>query len=767
MQQQYEKLVDSLKSASGLLNLERKSQFNQDVTSICNYLINPDFRIAVFGPFNHGKSTLLNAMLGNRTLPIDLIPTTGAAITVKYGSDVRTRIMLVDGTEIYRSGTEVLQQFAILDGNRQMRKDVASVEVFCPHPFLETGVEFLDLPGTNDREEQDNLVREQLLSVDLVIQLLDARKLMTLGERENLRDWLLDRGIKTVIFVANFINLLEPEEQKQVQNRLVFVAESFRAELPPGFSNLYRVDALPALRARLKGDVAEANSSGLVAFETALQNIVGILQQNRGSVRLPRVEAIATQIQQSLKAKIDPIANEVKSIVDKHNAKIEIKEKAANLIKQGFTTSISELSDWLSLPKLLAKYQADAAVALAENNFKSWQTNTLKKDLNQLQLATAKWLYQAYEFFQAERPEDLLIPFPSEPQIILPPKPNNHSDLSETGSIAVGGGIGWLLGGPVGAAVVGSISYLLNKNIQQQEGKSANESYHQQVAKLCIAATEDYFSTFSSQGLSILAAYDRKAEKVIYLEVSQEPLEIANKRQDLQRLQNIFNELLRELEKAKITVNYQPYQEISKSKTINTRYLPQPEKFKISPEAEKNTAKNTQKKVESTYQQVSTAPKTSASKCSEEVAQEKTAKNNQKKVESPRQEVSSPPKNSTSPRPEEVDAKFHNWELDEEIARMKAEMKSPGSQSNKQQNTTQNNKAPNSPKTQTQKDKIIRAYSILGLQPNASLSEIKQAYRTLVKKWHPDLFVGKPQQQKQAEEKMHLVNEAYTILTES
>ncbi|MBD2682361.1 MULTISPECIES: dynamin family protein [Nostoc] len=759
MQQQYEKLVDSLKSASALLNLERKSQLNQDVISICNYLINPSFRIAVFGPFNHGKSTLLNAMLGNRTLPIDLIPTTGAAITVKYGSDVRTRIMLVDGTEIYRSGTEILQQFAILDGNRQMRKDVVSVEVFCPHSFLETGVEFLDLPGTNDREEQDNLVREQLLSVDLVVQLLDARKLMTLGERENLRDWLLDRGIKTVIFIANFINLLEPEEQKQVQNRLVFVAESFRAELPPGFSNLYRVDALPALRARLKGDVAEANSSGLVAFETALQNIVGILQQNRGSVRLPRVEAIATQIQQSLKAKIDPIAQEVKSLVDKHNAKIEIKEKAANLIKQGFATSISELSDWLSLPKLLAKYQADAAVALAENNFKSWQTNTLKKDLNQLQLATVKWLYQAYEFFQAERPEDLLIPFPNEPQIILPPKPNNHSDLSETGSIAVGGGIGWLLGGPVGAAVVGSISYLLNKNIQEQEEKSANESYHQQVAKLCIAATEDYLSSFSSQGLSILAKYDGKAEKVIYLEVNEEPLEIANKRQDLQRLQNIFNELLRELEKVKIRVDYQPYQEIPKSKTINTRYLPQPEKFQTSRPAQENTAKNTQKKVESTYQQVS--PR------SEQVAQQNPAKNTQKKVESSRQQVSPPPKTSVSPRPEEVDAKFHNWELDEEIARMKAEMRSPGSQSNKQQNTTQNNKAPNPPKTQTQKDKITRAYSILGLQPNASLSEVKQAYRTLVKKWHPDLFVGKPQQQKQAEEKMHLVNEAYTILTES
>ncbi|MHC5933113.1 dynamin family protein [Nostoc sp.] len=729
MQQQYEgykDLADSLKSASALLNLERKSQLHQDIITICNHLVNPSFRIAVFGPFNHGKSTLLNAMLGNRTLPIDLIPTTGVAITIKYGSDVQTRIMLVDGTEISRSGTEVLQQFAILDGNRQMRKDVASVEVFCPHPFLETGVELMDLPGTNDRDEQDNLVREQLLSADLVIQLLDARKLMTLGERENLRDWLLDRGIKTVIFVANFMNLLEPDEQKQVQNRLRFVAESFRAELPPGFSNLYRVDALPALRARLKGDVAAANSSGLAAFETALQNIVGILQPNRGSVRLPRVQAIASQIQHSLKAKIYSIAIEIKSFDDKQNSKIEIKQKAANLIYQGFTTSMGELRDWLALPKLLTKYQADAAVALAENNFKAWQTNTLKKDLTQLQFAAVKWLYQAYEFFQEQRPQDLLIPFPSEPQVILPSKPSNTDDLSEPGSIAVGGGIGWLLGGPVGAAVVGSISYLLNKNIQTQDEQLAKESYHQEVAKLCITIIEDYLSRFSSQGLSILNEYEQKAEKVICFEFSQEPLEITNRREILQQLKNSFNQLLRELEKVKILSNHQSYKEIPKYSNTNRKYSPQPKRVKTSPQKDPGVKQQ----------------------------QENTAKNSETRVK------------SVSPRPEEVEAKFRDWELNEEIARMKAEMRPPGSQTGKQQNTTQSNKAPKQPKTQMEKDKITRAYGILGLQANASLAEVKQAYRTLVKKWHPDLFVGKPQLLKQAQEKMHLLNEAYTILSE-
>ncbi|BAB76112.1 dynamin family protein [Anabaena sp. FACHB-709] len=734
----YGSLIEVLKSASGLLGLERTSRLHQDLVSICGYLENPNFRIAVFGPFNHGKSTLLNAVLGSRALPIDLIPTTGAAITVKYGSSVRSRIMLVDGTEVYRSGTDVLQQFAILDGNRQMRRDVASVEVFCPHPFLETGVEFVDLPGTNDREEQDNLVKEQLLSADLVVQLLDARKLMTLGERENLRDWLLDRGIKTVIFVANFINLLEPEEQQQVQSRLRFVAESFRAELPAGFSNLYRVDALPALRARLKGDVAAASSSGLAAFETALQNVVGILQQNRGSVRLPRVEAIASQIQLSLKHKIDPIANEFNAFDEKYNAKISIKQKAQDLISRGFAASISELNDWLSLPNLLAKYQANAAVALAENNFKSWQINNLKKDLNELQISVVKWLYQAYEFFHAERPEDLLIPLPSEPIITLPPKSDHSDTWSEPGSIAVGGGIGWLLGGPVGAAVVGSVSYLLNKNVQQQDDQLAKESYHQQVAKLCIAATEEYFSHLSHQGLSILAEYERQAEKVICFKVTQEPQEITKKRAELQLLQQGFNQLLGELAKVKISSNYQPYVE--------------------TPQVTQTQQKSGQKQ-ERIYTRPSTATPNPP-------RQENTAKTTEKKVEPPKQQVySPPPKTTPSPNPAELEAKFHKWEMDEEIARMKAEMRSPGYQNGKQQ-PNQNTQAPKPPQSQTEKDKIAHAYKVLGLPQDAAFADIKQTYKTLVKKWHPDLFVNQPQMQKQAQEKMRLFNEAYTVLSD-
>lgn len=554
MQQQdvYQNLVSNLRSAIGVLELDKTSPLYRDAVSICDYLENPIFRIAVFGPFNYGKSTLLNAVLGNRTLPIDLIPTTGAAIRVCYGNELHTRITFTDGTEISESGTDVLKQYAILDDQRCMRGDVTSVQVFCPHPFLQTGVELVDLPGTDDREAQDALVRDKLLTADLVIQVLDARKLMTLYERENLRDWLLDRGIKTVIFVANFLNLLEPEDQKQVYNRLLFVAESFRSELPSNISNLYRVDALPALRARLKGDTSAAQSTGLAMFESALQTIVAVQQEKRNT-RFPRVQAITTQIQQALQAKAQAISTELEAAETKLNQKIELKQKAQKLIQKGFSASVSELMSWLYLPKLLNRYQLEVATALEQGKFSTWEQGVFKQAIADYQNAIIKWVHQGCDFFDCPKPTTLSIPFPEPPQVILPEPPQTPTrakSSDDVAPVALTTGLGWLLGGPVGAAVAGGATYLINKLNQDSEPQQPDTpvSYSEQVQQAYTKAAQDYLSRFSTQAFLVLNQYEQVAEKIINAPITEKPLKQTIQHHQRQLIQTLFDNLSQELE---------------------------------------------------------------------------------------------------------------------------------------------------------------------------------------------------------------------------
>lgn len=57
-------------------------------------------------------------------------------------------------------------------------------------------------------------------------------------------------------------------------------------------------------------------------------------------------------------------------------------------------------------------------------------------------------------------------------------------------------------------------------------------------------------------------------------------------------------------------------------------------------------------------------------------------------------------------------------------------------------------------------------YQILGVLPSASVEEIKERYRFLVKAYHPDRFAAE-KEKAQASKEMQLINEAYSVLSDS
>lgn len=56
---------------------------------------------------------------------------------------------------------------------------------------------------------------------------------------------------------------------------------------------------------------------------------------------------------------------------------------------------------------------------------------------------------------------------------------------------------------------------------------------------------------------------------------------------------------------------------------------------------------------------------------------------------------------------------------------------------------------------------LSQYYRLFGIEPGASPEQIKHAYRSQVKKWHPDQYANDPQMQKRAEEELKRLNEAY------
>lgn len=538
--------IGTLQKAVGLLD---RDDLKAELLGQCDRISHPALNITVFGPFNYGKSTLLNALLGEKTLPIDLVPTTGAAITVSYGSELISRITLTDSSVLEEPGTDLLQRYATLDGQR--RQEVAAVAVRCPHPFLQPGVELVDLPGTDDRDAQNELVYRKLLEADVVIQLLDGRKLMTLMEREHLRDWLLERGITTVLFVVNFLNLMEPEERKQVMYRLRFLAQDFRATLPDGVSNLYAVDALPALRARLKGDMAAATQAGLPALESALHTLVRERRPHLATHRAPRLLPLLDQVQQNLQQQLQSLA--AKSQPDARRAAIQ--QRAQALLRQGFQQDVSDLQDWLRLKNLLHQYQHAFAIALQNETAVQWLEETLQPVWKHKKRAVTEWIYKACEFFDQPRPVDLWVAWqslvqPSSSTAEVSDEPETGTTTKDVAPVEIATGLGWVLAGPVGAAVLGGTSHLIN---QSGRKKSASQPDQPISLDLCYEAACGYLAHFSEMALAALETYKTTVKPILNTSIEQSPAQQVGQRtllkNTLLELQSLQEDLKKTIDK--------------------------------------------------------------------------------------------------------------------------------------------------------------------------------------------------------------------------
>jgi len=104
------------------------------------------FYLACIGQFKRGKSTLLNALIGQSILPVGFVPVTAVATVIRYGPKLKARVQFGDDSwqEIKASD---LQQYVSEEHNPENTKGVAGAEVFVPSRLLSTGMCFVDTPG--------------------------------------------------------------------------------------------------------------------------------------------------------------------------------------------------------------------------------------------------------------------------------------------------------------------------------------------------------------------------------------------------------------------------------------------------------------------------------------------------------------------------------------------------------------------------------------------------------------------------------------------
>jgi GTP-binding protein EngB required for normal cell division len=194
--------------------------------------------VGVFGRVSSGKSSLLNALLGQEVLPVGITPVTAVPVFVERG-DPGLRVHFSSGG-VRAASVDQIRAYAAEEGNPSNTKDVR--EVLVRVPSAPSGVRFLDTPGVGSLSSSGPaLAFAALPRCDLGLVLISAGAALGPDDLAVIQA-LRGAGIQTVL-LASKADLLTSDERTQAAGHLA--SELDRALGPSHGVEVYPVSTRP------------------------------------------------------------------------------------------------------------------------------------------------------------------------------------------------------------------------------------------------------------------------------------------------------------------------------------------------------------------------------------------------------------------------------------------------------------------------------------------------------------------------------------------
>ena len=259
------------------------------------------FEVAIVGEFKRGKSTLINALLGQEVLPADVLPATATLNRVTYSEEPYVMVEYKNGTsekvDIDRLADYVTK---LSYESEKTAETVREATVYYDTAFCKNHVDIIDTPGLNDDEQMTNVTLSILPEIDAAVFVISANSPFSQFEKEFLEKKMLTSDLGRIIFAVNCFGTFSKEDEdrivetveKRIESYVMEKAKKVMGENSKEFSVYKRkigkpkvigVYAKKALMAKENNDPEMLAESNFPKFENVLENM---LTQDRGSITL-------------------------------------------------------------------------------------------------------------------------------------------------------------------------------------------------------------------------------------------------------------------------------------------------------------------------------------------------------------------------------------------------------------------------------------------------------------------------------------------------
>lgn len=334
------------------------------------------FSVGIMGEFKRGKSTVINALLGEKIAPADVVPASATLNRVTYGLTPKATILYKDG---HRESVPVDR---IADYVTKITEESAATAALVeqaiveyPCQFCKNNVEIIDTPGLNDDERMDAISEAVIPELDAVVMVLSADSPFSKSEAEFVRNKLMTSDVTRMIVLVNRIDTIFDEDDRirvlqsikeKIIREILDRTEAIHGKDSQPYQDtksklaelqLYPISAIQALHGRIKNKPELVYQSGILAFEERLRKL---LTQERGVLEIMRVSGVIARLLQEGQSAITLRINALEmdseeflktkqdaeeEIVTLRNSKLEEKErlrKAGGQIKDRMDALVIE-----------------------------------------------------------------------------------------------------------------------------------------------------------------------------------------------------------------------------------------------------------------------------------------------------------------------------------------------------------------------------------------------------------------------------------------
>jgi GTPase Era involved in 16S rRNA processing len=213
-----------------------------EVRDLAERIAEGRFYVTCVGQFKRGKSTLLNALIGESILPTGVAPVTSVVTVVRYDRQPSTQVRLVDhGWRPIDSAT--LADYVTEERNPKNEKGVEVVEVRVPSPLLETGMCLVDTPGIGSVFASGSLATRKFVPhIDAALVVLGADPPISGEELALVKD--VGKHVQEMIFVLNKADRLSDADRAEA---LAFTRRILKEHLKHPVDAIHEVSAVEAL----------------------------------------------------------------------------------------------------------------------------------------------------------------------------------------------------------------------------------------------------------------------------------------------------------------------------------------------------------------------------------------------------------------------------------------------------------------------------------------------------------------------------------------